>query len=123
MQPRILLPLAALGLVFAAPAAANAAVTPAINGTTLTLTGDDTSENFTLGVDAAGNLTHSFGGCNGLANKTDFDPRGPDTSVPSNGTITVILDAHGGQDNINLSAANTLAPTFSGGAGDDVIVS
>ena len=61
MQPRILLPLAALGLVFAAPAAANAAVTPAVNGTTLTLTGDDTSENFTLGVDAAGNLTHTFG--------------------------------------------------------------
>ena len=123
MQPRILLPLAALGLVFAAPAAANAAVTPAINGTTLTLTGDDTSENFTLGVDANGNLTHSFGQVNGLANNTDFntDPNAA-TTLPSNGTITVVIDARGGQDNINLSAANILAPAVNGGAGDDVIV-
>ena len=32
------------------------------------------------------------------------------------------MDARGGQDNINLAAANILAPTIDGGAGDDVIV-
>ena len=108
MQPRILLPLAALGLVFAAPAAANAAVTPAINGTTLTLTGDDTSENFTLGVDAAGNLTHTFGRQR-PGEQHRLRPDGGTTKLPSDGTITVVIDARGGQDNINLSAANILA--------------
>ena len=125
MQPRILLPLAALGLVFAAPAAANAAVTPAIDGTrTLTLTGDDTSENFTLGVDAAGNLTHSFGQVNGLANNTDFN-----TDPAATTHAAVQRHDHGrawtpvaATTTINLSAANILAPVINGGAGDDVIV-
>ena len=123
MQPRILLPLAALGLVLVAPSAASAAVTPAINGNTLTLTGDDTSENYTLGVDANGNLTHTFGQVNGLANNTDFntDPNAT-TTLPSNGSITVVLDARGGNDNINLSAANITGATINGEAGDDIIV-
>ena len=123
MQPRILLPLAALGLVFAAPAAANAAVTPAINGTTLTLTGDDTSENFTLGVDAAGNLTHSFGRSTASRTTPTSTPirtrrrrcrptaRSRSSSTPAAATTT-----------INLSAANLASATINGGAGDDIIV-
>ncbi len=124
MQPRILLPLAALGLVFAAPAAANAAVTPALNGTTLTLTGDDTSENFTLDVNDAGLLTHSFGTTNnGLANNTDFntDPNAT-TTIDSDGSITVVVDARGGNDNVNLARASLASATITGGAGDDVIL-
>ena len=62
MQPKLLLPLAAAALVLAVPAAANAAVTSQINGNVLTLTGDATDDNVTIGVNNAGLLTHNFGG-------------------------------------------------------------
>ena len=91
MKPRIrtaprriaVLAIAAGVPIIALPAAANAAVTPAVNGTTLTLTGDAAAENITLGVDAAGLITHSLGtGANGLASTTDFDPdRGRDDAA------------------------------------------
>jgi Ca2+-binding RTX toxin-like protein len=124
MQPRILLPIAALGLVLAAPAAANAAVTPALNGNTLTLTGDDTNDNFTLDANADGNLQHSFGsGANGLKDNTDFDvDPNVEKTLKADGTITVVVDAQGGNDNVNLQRANLAGATISGGAGDDIIV-
>ena len=74
MQPRILLPLAAAAFVLAAPTAANAAVTPAIAGNAVTLTGDDTADTILLRANAAGLLTHNITGNAGLANDTDFDP-------------------------------------------------
>jgi Ca2+-binding RTX toxin-like protein len=44
------------------------------------------------------------------------------TTLPSDGTITVVLDAGGGNDNINLSAPNLAAATINAEDGDDVIV-
>ena len=106
------------------PAAANATVTPQIDGTgkILTLTGDDTAETITLGVDAAGNLTHNFGAANGLSGATDFNPDpAVTTTLPSDGSVDVILNAAGGNDNINFAAPNLKTPTINGGDGDDTI--
>ena len=99
MQPKLLLPLAAAAFVLAAPAAANAAITPPINGNVLTLTGDATDDNITIGVNDAGLLTHNFGG-----DDTDFDsgPPGAQT-LPSNDTIAVTLNLGAGNDTTNLS--------------------
>src|SRR5215207_6107317 len=118
MQPKLLLPLAAAALVLAAPAAANAAITSQINGNVLTLTGDATDENATIGVNNAGLLTHNFGGDN-----TDFDAvtAGAQT-LPSNDTIAVTLNLGAGNDTANLSAANLANSTINGEAGDDIIV-
>jgi Ca2+-binding RTX toxin-like protein len=131
MKPRIrtaphriaVLAIAAGVPLIAIPAAANAAVTPSVNANTLTLTGDATAENVTLGVDAAGLITHSFGtGANGLASTTDFDPTAGVTTLPSDGSITVVLNAGGGNDNINFSAPNLAAATINAEDGDDVIL-
>ena len=118
MQSKLLLPLAAAAFVLAVPAAANAAITPQINGNVLTLTGDATDENATIGVNNAGLLTHNFGG-----DSTDFDPvtAGPQT-LPSNDTIAVTLNLGAGNDTTNLSAANLANSTINGEAGDDIIV-
>jgi Ca2+-binding RTX toxin-like protein len=131
MKPRIrtaprriaVLAIAAGVPLVAVPAAANAAVTPSVTANTLTLTGDATAENITLGVDAAGLITHSFGtGANGLASATDFDPGVGVTTLNSNGSITVVLNAAGGNDNINFSAPNLAATTINAEDGDDIIV-
>ena len=102
MQPKLLLPLAAAAFVLAVPAAANAAVTSQINGNVLTLTGDATDDNVTIGVNNAGLLTHNFGG-----DATDFDAvtAGAQT-LPSNDTIAITLNLGAGNDTTNLSAAN-----------------
>ncbi len=130
MKPRIrtapprvaALAIAAGVAAFALPAAANAAVTPSVTGTTLTLTGDATPENITLGVDAAGLITHSFGTAGGLASATDFDPTAGVKTLPADGTITVVVNAGGGNDNINFSAPKLAASTINAEDGDDVIV-
>src|SRR3954447_18469321 len=118
MQPRLILPLAAAAFVLGVPAAANAAVVPSINGTTLTVTGDNTAENIAL-TDSAGKLA--------LNGNTDLDPvaAGPQT-LNSDGTITVVVNAGGGNDTIALSAPNVLGPTLAGATingddGDDII--
>ena len=114
MKPRIrtaphriaVLAIAAGVPLVALPAAANAAVTPSINGNTLTLTGDATDENITLGVDDAGLITHSFGRRRpDQRDRLRSRPRAR-RRCPSNGTITVVLNAGGGNDNVNLSAPN-----------------
>ena len=43
-------------------------------------------------------------------------------TLPNNGTITVDVNAGGGNDTINLSAANLVGATINGEAGDDIIV-
>jgi Ca2+-binding RTX toxin-like protein len=119
MQPKLLLPLAAAVLVLGAPAAANAAVTTQINGTTLTLTGDAADDNVTIAVNDAGLLTHNLGG----PDNTDFDlvTAGPQT-LPNDGTIAVALNLGAGNDTTNLSAANLADSTINGEDGDDIIV-
>jgi len=125
VPPRVAtLAIAAGVAAFAFPAAANATVTPQIDGTgkILTLTGDDTAETITLGVDAANNLTHNFGAANGLSGATDFNPDpAVTTTLPSDGSVQVILNAAGGNDNINFTAPNLKTPTINGGDGDDTI--
>src|SRR5687768_13277609 len=104
MQPRILLPLAALGLVFATPAAANAAVTPAVQGSQLTLTGDETADTVALNVNAAGLISHNLPVGGGIADNTDFDPAGGDpVTLPNNNTVTVNATLAGGNDAITLN--------------------
>jgi Ca2+-binding RTX toxin-like protein len=124
MQPRILLPLAAAALVFAAPAAANAAVTPAIAGNAVTLNGDNTADNILLRANAAGLLTHNITGNAGLADETDFDPApGPAVTTPASAATTVTINASGGNDTINLSNVPlNNATVINGDAGDDIIV-
>ncbi|HEX6022364.1 MAG TPA: calcium-binding protein [Solirubrobacter sp.] len=122
MQPRILLPLAALGLVLAAPTAANAAVTPAVQGTQLTLTGDDTGETVTLNVNADGLITHNLPVAGGIANSTDFDPAdGSVVTLPNDGTISVVANMAGGNDTVTLNVPDLAGATVDGGAGDDII--
>jgi Ca2+-binding RTX toxin-like protein len=118
MQPRLILPLAAAAFVLAVPAAANAAVTPSIQANTLTLTGDNAADNIAL-TDSAGKLA--------LNGNTDLDPvaAGPQT-LNSDGSITVVVNAGGGNDTIALSAPNVTSPnlagaTINGEAGDDII--
>jgi Ca2+-binding RTX toxin-like protein len=122
MQPRILLPIAALGLVLAAPSAASAAVTPAVQGTQLTLTGDDTAETVTLNVDADGLITHNLPIAGGITSATDFDPAaGAPVTLPNDGTITVEANMAGGNDTVTLNVPNLASATVDGGPGDDII--
>ena len=97
--------------LFAVPAAANAAVTPTIVGTTLTLTGDATADNITLGVDAAGLITHNFG-------PVPAASRTSPTSIPAAGVDDAPDRRHArpssstrgdGNDTINLSAPTSPA--------------
>jgi Ca2+-binding RTX toxin-like protein len=106
----------------AIPAAANAAVAVTVVGNQLTITGDAASDNITLGTNDAGLLTHSFVG-GGLTTATDFNPDpGTVGTLPSNGSISVTINAAGGNDNVNLSGANLASSTINGGDGDDIIV-
>ncbi|MBE2316333.1 hypothetical protein DVA67_010125 [Solirubrobacter sp. CPCC 204708] len=118
MQPKLLLPFAAAAFVLAVPAAANAAVTSQINGTTVTFTGDGADDNVTLGVNDQDQLTHNLGGTN-----TDFD-LGPGVAapLPSDGSIKIVLNLGAGNDTTNLSAADLEDSTINGEDGDDIIV-
>jgi Ca2+-binding RTX toxin-like protein len=131
MKPRIrtaphriaVLAIAAGVPLVAIPAAANAAVTPSVAGTQLTLTGDATGDNVTLGVSNTGLITHNFGtGANGLANVTDFDPGPGIVTLPSDGTIGVTVNVLDGNDNVKLDAPLLAPSTVNAGNGDDVIV-
>src|SRR6188472_2728356 len=99
MQPKLLLPLAAVAAVFAAPAAANATVTPTVvDATHLTLTGDGAADAIALGVDSRGFVTHTLNGA--TVPSTDFGT-GPD-KFKSDGTLSVTVNSAGGADTINL---------------------
>src|SRR6476469_3695675 len=106
MQPKLLLPLATAALVFAVPAAANAAVTATVvDATHVTLTGDGADDNIPPAVDAAGNVT--FAGA----------PIGK-----NDGNLVVTVNAGAGNDTINLSGADLADSPINGEAGDDIIV-
>src|SRR5829696_1349414 len=114
----------------ALPTAAGAAVTPAVVADHLTLTGDATGDNIVLTDDVGANpkLKHNLPvsdpvGANGIDSATDFNPTpGAITTLPADGSIVVTVNTLGGNDNINLSAANIKTPTIDGGEGDDIIV-
>src|SRR4051794_18997547 len=115
----------------AIPATAGATVTPAVVGGTLTLTGDAPDDNPVLtdavppdppGADPQ--LKHNLPvGQNGIQSAFDFNPD-PNTitTLPADGTIKVVVNALGGNDTVNLSAATLEGAVIEGGEGDDVIV-
>src|SRR3954452_10951428 len=112
MQPRILLPLAVVAAALAVPAAANAAVTTTIvDDTHITFTGDAAADNITLGVDAAGLITHNLNG----PPSTDF---GGGKTFKSDGKLAVTVKAGDGNDKVKLSGAD-LAPSPVGGEARD----
>ena len=126
--PRIAaLALAAGVAALALPGAANAAVTPLFANNTLTLTGDNAADNITL-TTVGGNVAHNLPVTGqvgvGLEDSTDFDPgNGPKVTVPSNGTVNLVINAGAGNDNINVQAASFAANApINGGDGDDIIV-
>jgi Ca2+-binding RTX toxin-like protein len=122
-SPRLAAVAAAAGIMaFAVPSAASAAVTPSVNGNELTLTSDAASDNITLTV-AGGNIAHNLPIAGGIANNTDFDP-GPGTiNLPSNGTVSLVVNAGAGNDNVNVSAPTFAGnPALNGGDGDDIIL-
>ena len=96
---------------------------PPINGNALTLTGDDTTDNITLGVNAAGMLTHNFGG-NGSRTTRTSTPSPPATqTLPSQrhdrGRRSTPAAA---TTRSTCPAANLADGTINGEAGDDIIV-
>ncbi|WP_169542283.1 calcium-binding protein [Solirubrobacter soli] len=90
---------------FALPGTASAAVTSTFANNTLTVTSDDAGDNITIGV-AGANIT------------------APGTAgIPNDGTVSLVVNAGGGNDNINISAPNFAgSPVVNGGDGDDTIV-
>lgn len=117
---RLTVPLA-LAAVLLVPSAANAAVTSSVAGTQLTLTGDAASDNITLNVNGAGLITHNLANAD-LEDSTDFDPAAGKQTLPSNGTVTLIVDGGAGNDNLNVSAPSFAGtPAIQGGDGDDII--
>jgi len=104
----------------AVPAAANAAYSSSISGTTVTLTGDDVGEALTIS-ETAGNLSHSLTG-NGFNSPTDFDSvAAGDQVLPADDTIALVVNAGGGDDAVTVTTANLASVTVDGQAGDDVI--
>lgn len=122
MKPKLLLPLAAAALVLGAPAAADAAITMQPAPGTLTITGDGADDNVILAVNALGQLTHNFGATNGFSDNTDFDATQPNAQTIQSGSVAVVANLGGGNDAINLSAADLNNSTLNGDAGDDIIV-
>ena len=85
----------------AGPAAVSAATVPTVNGTTLTLTGDDASDRVVIG-EAAGNLTMTV---NGGPVITDFGTG----TLPANDTIDLVANAGGGDDEISRTRPTSRA--------------
>lgn len=117
--------LAAVTAVMAAgvlglPSAASAAYTGAVNGTTVTLTGDDAADALTVGETGA-NLNHSP--LAGFNSDIDFDSATPgDQTLPADGSITLVVNAGGGDDTVTIATANLAAgSTYDGQAGNDLI--
>jgi Ca2+-binding RTX toxin-like protein len=111
MMPRIrtISTLAAVGAAFAvAPGAANAAVSSTFANNVLTVTSDDAGDAITVGVSADG---------------TKITATGAPADVPNDGTVSLVVNAGGGNDNINISAPKFAgSPVVNGGDGDDTIL-
>ena len=97
----------------AGPPAVSAATTPAVNGTTLTFTGDGTGDTLVIG-ESGGLLTQSV---NGAAATTDIAGQ----VLPANNTINVVVNAAGGEDTVTATTANLASLTVDGGAGNDTV--
>ncbi|HEY6891875.1 MAG TPA: calcium-binding protein, partial [Solirubrobacter sp.] len=122
--PRVAaLALAAGVAALALPGAASAAVTPQFSNGTLTLNGNEAADTITLTV-SGGNIAHNFPTAPGaLENSTDFDPGPGITTVPSNGTVNLVVNGGAGNDNINVAApAFAGTPVINGDDGDDTII-
>jgi Ca2+-binding RTX toxin-like protein len=98
---------AAAALV-AFPAAASADPTAAVNGTTITVTGDANAEAITIG-ESGGNIT--------LNDSTDLGG----ATAAANGTFSLVVNADAGNDTVVIETANLAAGTINGGDGDDVL--
>jgi Ca2+-binding RTX toxin-like protein len=93
---------------FALPSAANAAVTSTFANGTLTVTSNDDADAITVGVSADG---------------TKITATGAPADVPNDGTVNLVVNAGGGNDNINISAPKFAgSPVVNGGDGDDTIL-
>jgi Ca2+-binding RTX toxin-like protein len=114
---------AAAALAF--PAASNAAVTPSLTGDQLTLTGDGANDNITLTEEQVGAdrlLQHNIPVAGGIESDNDFSTDAGIQSHLADGSAVVTVNAGGGNDTINLSAANIAGATINGEDGDDIIV-
>src|SRR4051794_41824251 len=86
------------------PGVADAAVTSTFANGTLTVTSDDAGDAITVGVTGA-NITAP-----GVNN------------VPNDGSVNLVVNGGGGNDNINISTPNFAGtPAVNGGDGDDTI--
>jgi Ca2+-binding RTX toxin-like protein len=104
----------AAAAAFAVPATANAATTAALNGTNLTITGDEQPDRIVIGDDGNGLLTNNFGG----TTTTDF---GNNVTVPANGTVDLVFNAGAGDDAVTITTGLLKTATVNGGDGDDTI--
>ena len=92
----------------AGPPAVSAATVPTVDGTTLTLTGDDAADRVVIGEDA-GKLTMAV---NGGAATNQF----AGVTLPADNTIDLVFNAGGGDDEITIATANLKSFTVDGGA-------
>ena len=97
----------------ARPPVAGAATTAAVNGTTLTFTGDGAGDSLVIG-ESNGLLTQAI---NGGAASTDFGGQ----TLPANNTINVVVNAGGGEDTVTVATASLASLTVDGGDGNDTI--
>ena len=123
MQPRILLPLAALasGLRRSRRRPTRRSRPPS-TATTLTSRATTRRRHITLNVNAAGLITHNFRGAGSRTTPTSTPAPAIHVTLPNNGTVIVNVNAGGGNDTINSRAPNLVGATINGGAGDDIIV-
>ena len=98
----------------AGPSTVSAATTPAVNGTTVTFTGDGVGDELVIG-ESGGLLTHAV---NGGPASTDF---GGGTTLPANNTINAVVNAGGGEDIVTVATANLASLAVDGGDGNDTI--
>ena len=74
-------------------------------------------------VNGANSPTTSRTAVGALENATDFDPGPGVVNVPSNGTVSLVVNAGGGNDNVNVQArASPACRCINGGDGDDIIL-
>jgi Ca2+-binding RTX toxin-like protein len=90
------------------PAAASANPTGAVNGTTITVTGDGTDETITIGE--SNNLI-TLNGSTDLGGST----------AAADGTFSLIVNAGAGADTVTIETPNLAAGTINGGDGDDIL--
>lgn len=88
----------------ALPAAASAAPVPVVDGTTITITGDDTGEAVTV-AEAGGQVTLN----------------GANVGAAADGTFALVVNANGGDDNVAVNTNSLASVTVDGGDGDDLI--